>query len=146
VRIQPVIVVPAADAVGPTKVSLLTAGSSKLPVVVVDRTGSEPRYFVFTVASLQAVLADQVSATRLAEALGLDTREPSAVLDKGAAPTGVAGTAVVDNGRLIGVLATDEPEHKEPSEQDMARGATALEDADSGRKRGLWQRLSRSNG
>ena len=68
------------------------------------------------------------------------------MLDKGAAPTGVAGTAVVDNGRLIGVLATDEPEHKEPSEQDMARGATAVEDADSGRKRGLWQRLSRSNG
>jgi hypothetical protein len=50
---------------------------------------------------------------------------------------------VVENGRLVGVIAEDKPEHPEPTEADMSRG-DAGDPADPNRKRGLWQRLSRS--
>ena len=144
-RIERTIALAGTDGVGPTKVTLLTAGSAKLPVVVVDRSGDEPCYFVFDVASLQGALAGQQSTSDLAHALDLQARQPRAAVPKSGAATGEAGAPVVENGRLIGVLAADIPEREEPSEQDMARGETAPADSDSGRKRGLWQRLSRSD-
>ena len=62
-------------------------------------------------------------------------------LDAKSAP---AGSPVVENGRLVGVIAEDKPEHPEPTEADMSRGA-ADDQGESGRKRGLWQRLSRQD-
>ena len=52
----------------------------------------------------------------------------------------------IDNGRLIGVTASDKPERPEPTEQDLAKAnanfaAAAPEDEPGGRKRGLWQRI-----
>ncbi len=142
-RTLPVIAVNATDAVGPTRLRLLTAGSSKLPVVVVATVDGAPAYYVFDVATLQAAMANQLSPTPLTEALDTGALVARAPVTKAEERTAEAGSPVVENGRLIGVIAEDEPERKEPGEEDMNRGPSTP-DAESGRKRGLWQRLSRS--
>ena len=76
----PVIAVNATDTVGPTRLRLLTAGSVKLPVVVVDQVDGAPAYYVFDVATLQAAMTNQLSPTPLAAALDTYTlvaRTPS---------------------------------------------------------------------
>jgi len=59
------------------------------------------------------------------------------------AKSAAAGSPVVENGRLVGVIAEDIPERPEPTEADMSRG-DAGDSKDSAGKRGLWRRLSRS--
>ena len=73
-RIEKVIAINAADGVGPTRLVLLTAGSSKLPVVVMAQADGPPAYYVFDVAGLQAALTNQLSATLVREALQLSAR------------------------------------------------------------------------
>lgn len=46
-RVEPVIAVTATDSVGPTRLRLLTAGSAKLPVVVMADLRGAPAYHVF---------------------------------------------------------------------------------------------------
>jgi len=140
-------VVKAADTVGPVRLQLLTARSAKLPVVVLTESDGPPVYHVFDVSSLQAALADQLSATHLHEALELTdytAREPVPPRD---AVTAAAGTPIVDNGRLIGVVAADVVEPTELTEEDFARAQSEKsKKATSGEgKRGIWQRLSRSD-
>lgn len=143
-RVEPVIAVPATDGVGPTKLQLLTAASAKLPVVVVAGAADAPAYHVYSVASLRAALADQLSATRLADALDLTGQESRPPVSRSEVAATPAGVPVVESGRLIGVTAEDVPDYPEPSEQDMTRGGNAQQQ-EPGRKRGLWQRLSRSS-
>ena len=136
-RIDAVIAVDATQTVGPTRLRLLTARSSRLPVVVIDHAGDDAVYHVFDIAGLQATMGTQLSATVLHEALGLadrSARQPVAKSDAAAAPV---GSPVVEGGRLIGVVADDLPEQKEFTEADMARG----EPTSSG-KRGLWKRIT----
>ena len=73
-RSESPIVVKAADTVGPVRLQLLTARSVKLPVVVLWETEAPLAYYVFDVSSLQAELADQLSATHVDEALQLSER------------------------------------------------------------------------
>jgi hypothetical protein len=145
VRIEKVIAINAADGVGPTRLTLLTAGSSKLPVVVMAQADGPPAYYVFDVAGLQGALTNQLSATPVREAVQLSTRQPRPAVDKGSVATSVAGDPVEENGRLFGVIADDAPERREPGEEDLARGGTTTAEASPERKRGLWQRLSRSS-
>jgi len=140
-------VVKGADTVGPVRLQLLTASSAKRPVVVLSETEGPPEYHVFDVSSLQAALADQLSATHLDEALRLSerpAREPVAPRDATAAE---AGTPIVDNGRLVGVVAADMVELAELTEADFARAAAEKsKKGNSGEgKRTLWQRFSRSD-
>ena len=144
--------VKSADTVGPVRLRLLTARSAKLPVIVLGETEGPPSYHVFDVASLQAELADQLSATHLDEALRLSVRTAREPVTPGAAATADAGTPIVDNGRLIGVVAADVVELAELTEEDFARAAveksktaekSAIAESDKG-KRSLWQRFSRS--
>lgn len=140
-RIEAVIAVQASDTVGPTRLRLLTASSAKLPVVVVAQSDGANSYYVFDVAALQATMGGSLSATPMAEALDLQSltaREPVAKVD---ARAGEVGSPVLDNGRLIGVIADDAPEQKEFTEADMARG-DSTSNGDSGRKRGLFRRRS----
>jgi len=143
VRIEPVISVAATDSVGPTRLRLLTAGSAKLPVVIARQVAGAPSYFVMDVAALQAALTNQLSATSIADTVDLDAREPRPAVSKLDAKAAPPGSPVVDDGRLVGVVADELPEHPEPTEADMSRG-DAGDAKDSGRKRGLWQRLSRA--
>lgn len=142
-RTLPVIAVNSTDTVGPTRLRLLTAGSSKLPVVVVATIDGTPAYYVFDVAALQAAMTNQLSPTPLADALDLDALVARAPVTKAEERSADAGSPVVENGRLVGIVAEDEPERKEPGEEDMNRGAAST-DAEPAKKRGLWQRLSRS--
>lgn len=153
VRSESPIVVKAADTVGPVRLQLLTARSAKLPVVVLGEAEGQPAYHVFDVSSLQAELADQLSATHLDQALRLSDRTAREPVTPGDAATAEAGTPIVDNGRLIGVVAADVVELAELTEDDFARvvaekSKTAEKskkaESDQG-KRGLWQRLSRSD-
>ena len=157
--------VKAADTVGPVRLQLLTARSAKLPVVVLGESEGPPAYHVFDVSSLQAELADQLSATHLDEALRLSERTAREPVTPGGVATAEAGTPIVDNGRLTGVVAPDVVQLAELTEQDFARAAagksksaekselaeksTTAEkpvkaERDKG-KRSLWQRLSRSD-
>lgn len=143
-RIEPVISLSANDSVGPSRLRLLTAGSSKLPVVVVGGPQEAPAYHVFDVAQLQAALSGQLSATGMAAALLLDGPGVTAVSRAGVSGA-TPGLPVVENGRLIGVTAEDVPDHPEPTEQDMTRGEATNRTKESGPKRGLWQRLTGSS-
>lgn len=136
-RIDAVIAVDATQTVGPTRLRLLTARSSRLPVVVVDHAGDDAVYHVFDIAGLQATMGTQLSATVLHEALGLADRSAQQPVAKGDAAAAPVGSPVVEGGRLIGVVADDLPEQKEFTEADMARG----EPTSSG-KRGLWKRIT----
>jgi len=146
VRIQPIITLQASDTVGPTRLQMLTARSAKLPVVVVAQGADGLSYHVFEVASLQAGLTNQLSAMPIAEALGLAAHDPLPAVAKADGAAAPLGSPVLDNGRLIGVTASDKPENPEPTEQDLAKAnanfSAGAGDEDSGvRKRGLWQRL-----
>ena len=143
-RIESVIAVNATDSVGPTRLRLLTAGSSKLPVVIVAEVAADPAYFVMDVATLQTALTNQLSATLITDTLDLGSREARAPVSKLDAKAAPAGSPVVENGRLIGVIAEDPPERKEPTEADLSRGSDDGASSDAGGKRGLWKRLSRS--
>jgi len=138
-----VISVAATDSVGPTRLRLLTAGSVKLPVVVVAPADGGLSYYVMDVATLQAALTNQLSATSITDILDLAANEPRSAVARSEASTAAAGTPVVENGRLVGVIADDVPERPEPTEADLSRGGSD-DAAEPGRKRGLWQRLSRS--
>jgi hypothetical protein len=140
----PVIAVYATDTVGPTRLRLLTAGSSKLPVVIVGAVDGAPAYYVFDVATLQAAMTNQLSPTPLTEALDAGALVARTPVTKAEERIAEAGSPVVENGRLIGVIAEDEPERNEPGEEDMSRG-TPSGRAESAPKRGLWKRLSRSD-
>ena len=150
VRIQSVIALQATETVGPTRLQMLTAGSAKLPVVIIEQAGADTRYHVFDVASLQTGLTNQLSATPIAEALGLSQHQPLPAVAKSEAAAAPVGSPVLDNGRLIGVTASDEPERPEPTEQDLAKAnanfstGSSADDDSGGRKRGLWQRLKGS--
>jgi len=135
VRIESVIAIDAADTVGPTRLRLLTAASSRLPVVVVARTGEAPSYHVFDVATLQAAMTSHLSATPLRDALDLATTAAPGPVSKHDAKAAPAGSPVVENGRLIGVVADDLPEIKEFTEADMARGDAT---SDTKRRRPKW--------
>lgn len=148
-RVEPVIAISATDFVGPSRLRLLTAGSAKLPVVVVADLAGVPAYHVFDVAGLQTALGGRLSATRMDEALGLDGAG-SAPVARAEVSAAAPGRPVVENGRLIGVTADDVPEHPEPAEQDMTRGGTSGQDSEPGqprekKTRGLWQRLTGHN-
>lgn len=150
-RIQPVITVQATETVGPTRLQMLTAGSVKLPVVIVAGTGDGISYHVFDVAALQAGLTNQLSASTIADALGLADHDPLPAVAKADIAAAPLGSPVLDNGRLIGVTASDKPERPEPTEQDLAKananfGEGAADQDSGGRKRGLWQRLKGSAG
>jgi hypothetical protein len=149
VRVESVIVVPASDTVGPTRLRLLTARTGKLPVVVVADGASGPEYHVMTMAELQAALTNQLSATPLSEVLDLAGRSPRNSVGKADVATAAVGTPVVENGRLVGIVLDDKIEVPEPTEQDLQRGAPSTRgqaaepaDAASGRKRGLWSRVT----
>lgn len=142
-RTLPVIAVNAADTVGPTRLRLLTAGSAKLPVVVVDQIDGAPAYYLSDVATMQAAMANQLSAITLTEALDTEALGARTPVTKAEERTATAGSPVVENGRLLGVIAEDEPARKEPGEEDMNRGGPTGS-AESGPKRSFWQRLSRS--
>ena len=144
-RIEAVIAVKAEDSVGPTRLHLLTVNSAKLPAVVVARSSHGPGYHLYDVASLQAALAGAPSATVLSEVLKLTEREPARAVSKIDAATALPGTPVEDDGRLIGVVATDAPERSEPTEAVMARGGTDAADG-APPKKGLWKRLTGSAG
>jgi hypothetical protein len=130
---------------------MLTAGSVKLPVVIAEETADGVSYHVFDVASLQAGLTNQLSASTISDVLGLGDHDPLPAVAKADAAAAPLGSPVLDNGRLIGVTASDKPENPEPTEQDLAKAGAnfssgaADEDSGSG-KRGLWQRLKRSSG
>ena len=118
--------------------------------MIVAGAGANPTYYVLDVATLQTALTNMLSATPITDVLDLDSREartPVSKLDAKAAP---AGSPVVENGRLIGVIAEDLPEREEPTEADMSRGSTKDADSadgadgDSGGRRGFWKRRSRS--
>lgn len=155
-RVEAVIAVPSSDTVGPTRLKLLTARTGKVPVVVVVDGEAGPEYHVLTMPALQAALTNQPSATALHEALDLTAgaaRTPVARADIAAA---AVGTPVVENGRLIGVVLDDKIEAAEPTEQDLDRGAPSTRgkaangpasntSAETGRKRGLWSRITGSN-
>ena len=68
-RVESVITVPATDAVGPTRLKLLTARTGKLPVVIVVDGASGPEYHVLALPDLQIALTNQLSATALGQAL-----------------------------------------------------------------------------
>ncbi|MEP6562269.1 MAG: hypothetical protein ABJD68_14490 [Nakamurella sp.] len=143
------ITVQATETVGPTRLQLLTAGSVKLPVVIVAQRAATATYHVFDVASLQAAMTNQLSATPIAEAIVLTGHDPVPAVARGDAAAAPIGSPVIDNGRLIGVTASEEPERPEPTEQDLAKAnanftASAPDDS-GGRKRGLWQRLKGSS-
>ena len=142
-RTERAIVLQSTDTVGPTRLQLLTASSTKLPVVVVEQAGGGSIYHVFDVAAVQAALTNVLSATRLPGALDLDERSARQPVSSTQAPLADPGTPVVENGRLLGVTAVDKPETPEPSEADMARGGPDSAD-DGGGKRGLWRRRSKS--
>ena len=142
-RIESVISVAATDSVGPTRLRLLTAGSVKLPVVVVAVADDAPTYYVMDVGTLQVALTNQLSATSISETLDLQARVPSAAVAKLEAKTAPAGSPVVEDGRLVGVIADDKPAHPEPTEADMSRGGES-DSKESAPKRGLWRRLSGS--
>jgi hypothetical protein len=149
VRIQPVIAVRATETVGPTRLQMQTAGSAKLPVVIIVQDADAVSYHLFDVASLQAGLANQLSATPIAVALGLAGHHPLPAVAKSDVAAAPLGSPVVERGRLIGVTASDEPERPEPTEQDLAKANANFTQAETdetpGRKRGLWQRLTGSS-
>ena len=139
-RIETVIAIRAQDAVGPTRLELLTAGSAKKPAVVIVGDAPHCAYHVFDVASLQAAFVGALSGTAVAEVLDLSARQPRQAVPKSAAATAAPGTPVEDNGRLVGVIAPEPPERSEPTEADLERGP-----ADSAPpKKGLWKRLTGS--
>ncbi len=142
-RIEPVIAIRAQDAVGPTRLHLLTASSAKLPAVVIADSGGGPDYHVFDVASLQSAFSGALSATPVFEVLDLAAREPARAVVKSDAGSAPPGTPVEDNGRLVGVIALDPPERTEPTEADLERGPAAGSDG-APRKKGLWSRLTGS--
>jgi len=146
-----VIAVPASDTVGPTRLKLLTARTGKLPVVVVVDGVAGPEYHVLAMTELQAAMTNQLSATPLHEALDLSSSTPREPVVKADVSAAEVGAPVVENGRLIGVVLDDKVEVPEPTEQDLQRGAPSTRGraddkpaADSGRKRGLWGRITGS--
>ncbi len=145
-RVESVIAVPATDTVGPTRLALLTARTGKLPVVVVVQAQAGPEYHVLAMADLQAAMTNQLSATPLHEALDLSSSTPRPPVSRAQVAAADAGTPVVDNGRLVGVVLDDKVEVPEPTEQDLEKGAPSTRGGaeEPERKRGLWSRLSRS--
>ncbi len=150
-RIESVVAVNATDGVGPTRLALLTASSSRQPVVVVEHRATGPVYHVFDVSGLNEQLAGQLSAVPVGEALNLASRAYRPAVDRLTVPTAAPGDPVQDNGRLIGIVAPDKPEYPEPGESDMARDTSpgaadnAADEPPAARadgKRSLWQRLS----
>ena len=115
-------------------------------VVVVQAADGTPSYHVFDVASLQAAVTNQLSATQMAQALNLAEREAVLPVGRADVAAAAAGSPVLENGRLIGVTADDVPERPEPTEQDMNRAVSSGAPAESEPKRSLWQRLSGSKG
>lgn len=138
-RIESVIAVNATDTVGPTRLRVLTASSSRQPVVVVADTGNAVAYHVFDVDTVRSAMGAQLSATKLDEALGLGDQTAREPVSKAAHLEAAAGSPVVENGRLIGVVADELPEQKEFTEADMARGGQT-----PSTKRGIWKRLTGS--
>ena len=127
----------------------MTARTGKLPVVVGADGTSGPDYHVMTMTELQTALTNQLSATPLGEVLDLAGRSPRTPVGKADVAAAAVGTPVVENGRLIGVVLDDKVEVPEPTEQDLQRGAPSTRgqsaepaDAASGRKRGLWSRVT----
>lgn len=151
-RVESVIAVPGSDTVGPTRLKLLTARTGKLPVVVIADGAAGPEYHVLALADLQAALTNQLSATTLSAALDLAAAAPRSPVSRADAAAAAAGTPVVEQGRLVGVVLDDKIETPEPTEQDLQRGApsTRGKAADPGddapRKRGLWGKLTGSGG
>ncbi len=165
---EPAIVIQASDNVGPTRLRVQTASSAKLPVVVREDRDGAAEYHVFTVSSLQAALTDHLSTDGLVAALGLADRTPIPPVSLREAMGAPLGTPVVENGRVLGVRATDAVELAELTEADvLAAGASsgagkkpADKPADKKKagpdmggegdaaqaegKRGLWKRITRS--
>ena len=155
-RFEAVIAVPSSDTVGPTRLKLLTARTGKLPVVVVFDGENGPEYHVLTMSALQAALTGQLSGTALHDALDLAASTPREPVAKSDIASAAVGTPVVENGRLNGVVLDDRIEAPEPTEQDLDRGAPSTRGkaangpasntaAESGRKRGLWSRITGPN-
>lgn len=134
----------ASDTVGPTRLALLTAGSVKLPVVIVDPS-TTVAYHVFSVESLQEACAGQLSPTPLTTALDLAQRTPLAGVEPDRATPADLGSPAVKQGTVVGVIAADVEERPEPTEQDMQR-EMATEDTGGGseKKRRGWNPFARS--
>lgn len=147
-RTEPVVAVGADETVGPLRLRLLTAASTRMNLVVTTGDPTAPDYHVFVLAEVQPLLARELSGTPLRQALDLAGRPPRAPVTRvGAGPDDV-GAPVVENGRLIGVLAPDRPEEPEFTEADLNRvpgGADptgAAGDPAGGRRRRWFGRRS----
>lgn len=152
-RTEPVVAVGADETVGPLRLRLLTAASTRMSVVVTAGDPAAPEYHVFVLGDVQQRLARELSATPLREALDLAGHPPRAAVTRAAAGPDDVGAPVVDNGRLIGVIAPDRPEEPEFTEADLNRipaGAasaasaqgTADGDASAGKRRRWFGRRS----
>lgn len=135
VRTESVVAVGADETVGPLRLRLLTAASTRMSVVVTAGDPAAPEYHVFVLADVQPRLAQQLSTTPLREALDLAGHAPRPAVTRATAGPGDVGAPVVENGRLIGVIAADRPEEPEITEADFNRipgGAAASADGAKG--------------
>jgi hypothetical protein len=143
----------ATDTIGPLRIRLLGAASAKQPVVVIDDGEAQPVFHVLTVAEVMASLAGRTGETTLSAALDLAGRPGVGPVSLRTATDGDVGRPVVENGRLLGVVA-GEILRAESTEEEMGRsmtppdGATAQGDSDDaapdGRPKRRWGFLSRS--
>ncbi|GAA2017314.1 hypothetical protein JL107_13995 [Nakamurella flavida] len=140
----------ATDTIGPLRIRLLAAASAKQAVVVLGGDADAPAFHVFTVADVMGALAGLTGGTSLTEALDLSGRPPVAAVSLRTATDADVGRPVVENGRLLGVVA-GEVLRAESTEDEMGRtmtppastpADTAAEPADKPRRR--WGFLSRS--
>ncbi len=145
VRTEPVVAVGADETVGPLRLRLLTAASTRMSLVVTAGDPAEPDYHVFVLAEVQPVLARELSATPLRQALDLTERPPRVPVTRATAGPGDVGAPVVEGGRVIGVVAPDRPEEPEFTEADMNRvpgggdgAGAAAEGGDGGGRRRRW--------
>lgn len=119
----------ATDTIGPLRIRLLGAASNKQAVVVVGGGGAEPVFHVFTVAEVMASLDGRTGDTSLTEALDLAGHPPVPAVTMRTATEADVGRPVVENGRLLGVVA-GEILRAESTEDEMGRTMTPPAGAD----------------
>lgn len=144
VRIEPVIAVGADETVGPVRLRLLTAASSRMSLVVTVGEPATGDHHVFVLAEVQPLLGRELSATPLRQALNLAGRPPRPAVTRSTAGPDDIGAPVVENGRVLGVVGGDRPEEPEYTEADMNRipgggpGSAGDGDEPPGGRRRRW--------
>lgn len=143
VRTEPVVAVGADETVGPLRLRLLTAASTRMSLVVTSGDPAAPEYHVFVLSEVQPLLARELSGTPLRQALDLAARPPRPPVTRATAGPDDVGAPVVDQGRLIGVVAADRPEEREFTEADLNRvpggsDAAAGDSPEAGGRRRRW--------